>query len=64
MKKALLLAIVLLICQTGMSQEAAKKAAISDSKESCITIGILQGGGSLIGADFEFMYTKKLSIQL
>ena len=29
----------------------------------CITIGILQGGGSLIGADFEFLITQKLGVQ-
>ena len=31
---------------------------------NCITFGILQGGGSLIGADLEFLVTKKISFQV
>lgn len=34
-----------------------------DSRAS-ITIGILQGGGSLVGADLEFLATDRLGIQL
>ena len=63
MKKTVLLAIVLLICQLSKAQEAAKKDRVTDSKESCITIGVLQGGGSLIGADIEIMPLSRLGFQ-
>lgn len=33
-------------------------------KRNSITIGVLQGGGSLIGADFEFLLTDHLGLQL
>jgi hypothetical protein len=33
-------------------------------KTACITIGILQGGGSLIGMDFEKLLSKKFGVQL
>ena len=32
-------------------------------KRFCLTVGILQGGGSLIGADLEFLLTNKLGLQ-
>ncbi len=33
-------------------------------KRNSITIGILQGGGSLVGADLEVLLTKRLGIQV
>ncbi len=33
-------------------------------KRSCITVGILQGGGSLIGADFETLLSNQFGIQI
>ena len=33
-------------------------------KEYCITMGILQGGGSLIGADLEFLLTSRIGFQV
>ncbi len=35
-----------------------------EEKRNCITIGFFQGGGSLIGADFEFLLTDRFGIQL
>ena len=32
-------------------------------KRNCITIGVLQGGGSLIGADFEVLLTRQFGFQ-
>ncbi|MBT3209808.1 MAG: hypothetical protein HN704_18155 [Bacteroidetes bacterium] len=32
-------------------------------KRNCITIGILQGGGSLVGVDFESLITQKVGLQ-
>lgn len=34
------------------------------TNNSSITIGILNGGGSLIGADFEFLVSKHIGLQL
>ena len=31
---------------------------------SCITVGILKGGGSLIGADLEFLLSEKIGAQI
>ena len=33
-------------------------------KRNCITVGIFQGGGSLIGADFEFLLTDQFGFQI
>lgn len=33
-------------------------------KSSSITVGILQGGGSLVGADFETLLSKQLGVQI
>ncbi len=33
-------------------------------KRSCITIGVLEGGGSLIGVDFETLIGKRFGIQV
>ncbi len=45
-----------LFSQTGQVNEIAKR--------NSLTIGILQGGGSLIGADFEFLLTKHFGFQV
>ena len=58
MKKTVLLAIVLLICQLSKAQEAA-----TYNPSTCFTIGVLQGGGSLIGADLEIMPMSRLGFQ-
>jgi len=36
---------------------------ITEEPRTAITIGILNGGGSLVGADFEVMATKRIGIQ-
>ena len=33
-------------------------------KRNCFTVGVLQGGGALIGVDFEFLLTKQFGFQL
>lgn len=33
-------------------------------EKNCITLGILQGGGSLIGADFELLLTDQFGFQV
>jgi len=34
------------------------------TKRAAITVGFLQGGGSLIGADFEYLVAPKLGLQI
>lgn len=36
---------------------------IVKEKKACISLGILQGGGGLLGADLEFLLTEKFGIQ-
>lgn len=33
-------------------------------KRKCITLGILQGGGSMVGADLEFLLTNRFGFQV
>jgi hypothetical protein len=37
---------------------------LSDNYIRCITVGVLNGGGSLLGMDTEFGFTKSLAIQV
>lgn len=58
MKKLLLIAIVLCSCLYASAQDVG-----TNIKRNCLTIGILQGGGSLIGFDYEFMPFSHLGLQ-
>jgi hypothetical protein len=51
----------LLSFQSNAQYDLGERA--SDSRAS-LTIGILQGGGSLVGADLEFLASDRLGIQL
>lgn len=61
MKQLLILFLILsattLFAQTRQSNEA-------HEKRSSITVGILQGGGSLLGADLEFLLTNRFGFQI
>lgn len=61
MKQLLILFLILsattLFAQTRQSNEAPEK-------RSSITVGILQGGGSLLGADLEFLLTNRFGFQI
>ncbi|HBN05197.1 MAG TPA: hypothetical protein DD434_05340 [Bacteroidales bacterium] len=61
MKKFLIL-IMICISTNLFSQTETVKEDVVERKS--ITIGILQGGGSIIGADFEFLLTDNLGVQL
>jgi len=37
---------------------------LGEPTKSCVTIGVLNGGGSLIGADFESMIAERMSLQI
>lgn len=55
--------IVLLVCFSAsvFSQVIENKDI---EKTSSLTVGILQGGGSLVGADFETLVSKQLGLQI
>lgn len=35
-----------------------------DSKRTCLTVGIMNGGGSLLGADLEFLLGDRIGLQV
>ena len=54
---------VLLVClSAGVFSQVIENKDIE--KSSSLTIGILQGGGSLFGADFETLVSKQLGLQI
>ena len=55
---------VIIIC--SVSLKLFSQAGMYDEieKRNCITLGILQGGGSLLGADFEALLTDQFGIQI
>lgn len=61
MKKILVL---IMICLSTNLFSQIEQISNVEEKRNCITIGFLQGGGSLIGADFEFLLTDRFGIQL
>jgi len=60
--KQILIMILICISTNLFSQE--EKVSEQPEKRNSITIGILQGGGSLIGADIEFLLTNRFGIQI
>lgn len=58
MKKHLLLVLLSLSISQVFSQDP-----IDEQKRLCATFGILQGGGSLIGADLEVLVSKRFGLQ-
>lgn len=58
-----LIAILVLICISTSLFSQVEEVNASAEKRSSITIGVLQGGGSLVGADLEFLLTKRFGIQ-
>lgn len=59
---ALIISTLALYAQNGTfyQQEAAQKP----EKTKCLTLGVLQGGGSLLGADFEVLISKQVGMQV
>ncbi len=62
MRKCLL---IIFIYGTSINACAQSAGSVKTEKARrlCLTLGILQGGGSLIGADLEFLVTGKLGVQ-
>lgn len=61
MKKIIL---VIILCGFSFYLFSQNKPIKKTEKSNCITAGILQGGGSLFGVDFETFITKQFGVQL
>ncbi len=58
-----ILIIITFLISTNLFAQIEEQVEKAD-KRSCITIGIFQGGGSLVGADFEFLLTNHFGVQV
>jgi hypothetical protein len=64
MNKLIIFLLFLFVAAQLTAQETAKKDSLqANDHKVAITLGILQGGGSLVGADFEVMLSKRVSVQ-
>lgn len=71
MKKLILVVLMALLAIPGLSQEdesqtvvKQKKGRVPSEKNCAISAGLLQGGGGLVGADFEYLFAKHVSAQV
>lgn len=55
---------VTLLLGVSLAISAQIEEPLVNEKNNSITIGILQGGGSLVGADFEALLSKQMGIQI
>lgn len=60
MKKIIVALALIVISFAGFSQDLSFHPV---EKRSAITIGVLQGGGGIVGADLECLLTKQMGIQ-
>ena len=56
--------IFILLCLSIRAYSQVEQAPIITEKYKSASIGFLQGGGSLIGADFEFLLTDRFGVQV
>ena len=64
MKKIFLLALFVLPSISLIAQDATGTGLTSPpEKRAAVTVGFLQGGGALIGADFEYLVSPKIGLQ-
>ena len=64
MKKSFLLSLFILSSLALIAQvEYDPGAAAPPEKRAAITVGFLQGGGALVGVDFEYLVTPRLGLQ-
>lgn len=58
------LLILIMICISASLFSQTDPVIEPTEKKHSITLGLLQGGGSLIGADLEFLLTQRFGVQL
>jgi hypothetical protein len=64
MNKLITILLFLTVAVHAIGQETAQSETMpAKDPKVAVTIGILQGGGGLLGADFEFMVAPRLSLQ-
>lgn len=56
--------ILILLGISSLSHAQVTEIIQEPEKKTAITLGLLQGGGSLVGADLEFLLVDKLGIQV
>ena len=59
--KNLILLLASLILSGGMA--AGQTASEEKSPDKAVSIGLLHGGGSLVGADFEILVSERVGLQ-
>lgn len=62
MKKFYVL-IISLFCITASVFSQTAETTLQDAKRASISVGFLQGGGSLVGADLEYLVTSRFGVQ-
>lgn len=64
MRKITLIVFLFSSFQTSlMAQYLSETTWVDEEKTACVTVGVLQGGGALVGADFEFLISNRVGFQ-
>jgi hypothetical protein len=65
MKKSLFVILLSAFPVLLMSQDLSEgtSGVTPSDKRAAVTVGLLQGGGSLVGFDFEYLVTQKIGLQ-
>ncbi|MGZ5242944.1 MAG: hypothetical protein ACXWEY_16355 [Bacteroidia bacterium] len=63
MRISLLLPVLLLFFTSLQAQKIENYDVPEKTETTCVTIGIFQGGGSLVGVDIEFLIANRFGIQ-
>jgi len=64
MKKILFFVLVVMLAVPMTAQSAnPKKGRVPNEKKCAIEVGFLNGGGGLVGVDFEYLFVDHLSVQ-
>ena len=62
MKKTIIMSLLLIFSVNFFAQTISEN--FPTEKRTSLTVGLLQGGGSLVGADFEALLTDKFGVQI
>lgn len=64
LKRSQYLLLLLFVCTSSLVTTQVNGQTKAEEPRQSITVGVLQGGGSLIGADLEFLLTDQLGFQI